>query len=130
VPLDGRLDQQRYRYAAWSPSPLDGFKMSREEALTELARRYFRWIGPASIGNFQWFSGLGVKAAKEATAPLGLVPLEAGSDLLLFPDDREALASYRPPEEPRYALVGSIDGVMHLRRDVSSLVAEEDRERT
>src|SRR5436305_6592650 len=25
VPVDGRLDQQRYRYAIWNPSPLQGF---------------------------------------------------------------------------------------------------------
>src|SRR5207302_7712904 len=81
---------------------------------------------PASLANFQWFSGLGARAAKEAMAPLGLVPLEEGSDLLLFPDDRDSLFTYRPPDEPHYALVGSIDGVMHLRRDVVSLLADED----
>lgn len=130
VPVNGRVDQQRYRYALWAPSPLVGFEQSREEALTGLARRYFRWIGPASLANFQWFSGLGARAAKEATVPLGLVPLEEGSDLLLFPDDRDALFTYRPPDEPRYALVGSIDGIMHLRRDVVSLLADEDADQT
>src|SRR5207248_282854 len=65
VPVNGRVDQQRYRYALWEPSPLDGFAQTREEALTGLARRYLRWIGPASLANFQWFSGLGARAAKE-----------------------------------------------------------------
>jgi hypothetical protein len=130
VPTNGRLDQQRYRYALWSPSPLEGWTKSREEALATLAARYFRWIGPASLAHFQWFSGLGARAAKEAAAPLGLVPLEPGSDLLLFPEDREALCSYRPPAEPRYALVASIDGITHLRRDVASLLAGEDGGRT
>jgi DNA glycosylase AlkZ-like len=129
VPTNGRLDQQRYRYARWEPSPLAGWTKSREEALVELAARYFRWIGPASLAHFQWFSGLGARAARETVAPLGLVPLEAGSDLLLFPEDREALQGYRPPDEPRYALVASIDGITHLRRDVASLLAEEDRDR-
>lgn len=128
VPTNGRLDQQRYRYALWSPSPLEGFQMSREEALSELARRYFRWIGPASMAHFQWFSGLGVKAAKDAVAPLGLVPLGADADLLLFPDDLEALSRYRVPEEPRYTLVASIDGITHLRREIASLLADEDHE--
>ena len=35
------------------------------ESFTELARRYFRWIGPATLAEFQWFAGLGVKAAKD-----------------------------------------------------------------
>lgn len=129
VPMNGRVDQQRYRYALWSPSPLDGCAMSREEAVTELARRYFRWIGPASLAHFQWFSGLGVKAAKDAAQPLGLVPLAPGSDLLLFPDDLDALRSHRVPDDPRCALVGSIDGITHLRRDVASLLSDEDHER-
>src|SRR5262249_43354158 len=43
VPTNGRLDQQRYRYARWTPSPLDGWTKSREGALTELAARYFHW---------------------------------------------------------------------------------------
>ena len=129
VPVGGRIDQQRYRYALWEPSPLQGFGLSRSEAFTELARRYFRWIGPASLAHFQWFSGLGVKASKEAVEPLGLVPLEGGSDLLLFPDDLDALQSLRVPAEPRYSLVGSIDGIMLLRRALSALLSDEDRER-
>src|SRR5262249_23744394 len=129
-PTNGRLDQQRYRYALWQPSPLVGWKKSREEALTELAARYFRWIGPASLTHFQWFSGLGARAAKEAVAPLGLGPLEEGSDFLVFADDLDALGGYRPPVEPRYGLVASIDGITHLRRDVASLVKDEDRNRS
>ena len=56
IPLDGRLDQQRYRYALWRPNPLDKFKLSAEEAYTELARRYFGWIGPATPAQFQAFA--------------------------------------------------------------------------
>jgi hypothetical protein len=64
VPINGRLDQQRYRYALWKPNPLTKFATDVAEAYTELARQYFRWIGPATPAEFQWFSGLGVKAAK------------------------------------------------------------------
>ncbi|MCC2671321.1 MAG: hypothetical protein K0Q72_3792 [Armatimonadetes bacterium] len=129
VPMSGRLDQQRYRYALWEPSPLDGFELSQPDAFRELARRYFQWTAPASPAHFQWFSGLGVKATKEALAPLGLVPLESGSDLLLFPEQLEALHAFRVPEAPSYALVGSIDGIMHLRRELAELLSVEDRER-
>jgi hypothetical protein len=129
VPVNGRIDQQRYRYALWKPSPLEGIQMTKEEAYTELAWRYFRWTGPASLAHFQWFSGLGVKVSKEAIAPLGLIPLEAGSDLLILPADLDALRSYRVPQEPRYALVSGIDGVLLLRRDIQPLIADEDRDR-
>jgi hypothetical protein len=46
VPLNGRLDQQRYRYTRWQPDPLARFKLSREEAYTQLARRYFTGSAP------------------------------------------------------------------------------------
>src|SRR5205823_2048217 len=63
IPINGRLDQQRYQYTLWRPNPLKNFKLSAQEAYVELARRYFRWIGPASAGEFQQFAGLGVKDA-------------------------------------------------------------------
>jgi len=89
VPTNGRLDQQRYRYTAWKPNPLDKFKLSAEEAYTELARRYFTWIGTASLEEFQWFSGLGVKAAKAAVEPLKLVPVADGDLRLMHAQDRD-----------------------------------------
>src|SRR5579862_534151 len=85
VPVNGRLDQQRYRYALWRPNPLAKFKLSRDEAMTELARRYFTWIGPATAAGFQTFSGLGVKAAQAAMAPLKLVPLAERNPRLMLP---------------------------------------------
>jgi hypothetical protein len=123
VPTNGRLDQQRYRYVRWTPNPRRAFAPG--EAAVELARRWFRWTGPATLAEFQWFSGLGVKAAKAAVAPLGLVPLE-GTDRLLFPDDLDALRAFRAPAEPRYALVGSLDALFLLRRDVRSLLDPAD----
>jgi len=130
VPVNGRLDQQRYRYARWDPSPLSTCKLSRDEALAEMARRFFRWIGPASIAEFQWFSGLSAKAAKAVTADLGLVPFEEGSDRLMFPSDRDALDSFTMPKEPQYAMVSSLDAFFLLRREIRSLIVAADAERS
>jgi len=130
VPLNGRLDQQRYRYALWRPNPLAKFKLSTEEAFTKLAERFFRWIGPATVAEFQWFSGLGVKAAKAAVAPLKLVTLEPGDEKLLWPDDRESLLSLKSLKDPQYALVSGLDSVFLLRRDIKTLVAPEDLKRS
>lgn len=49
---------------AWLPP---GRQLSRDEALAELARRYFTSHGPATIKDFIWWSGL---AAAEARAGL------------------------------------------------------------
>ncbi len=126
VPIGGRLDQQRYAYARWTDSPLAGGGMPPEEAFVALARRYFSWIGPATLAQFQAFAGLGVKASKAATAPLGLVPIEADSPLLLLPDDLAALRAFTPPADPVYRLVASVDGHVLLRRDLDPLVDAAD----
>ncbi len=129
VPTNGRLDQQRYRYVLWQPNPLKRFNLSREEACTELARRYFMWIGPASLKEFQWFSGLGVKTSKAAIEPLRLEPEEVGSERLMFPEDRAALRDFKVPKQAQYRLVSSLDGISLLRRDLRSLVSEGDLNR-
>jgi hypothetical protein len=126
VPVNGRLDQQRYRYTLWRPNPLAGYGLSLEDCQTELARLYFTWIGPARLAEFQAFAGLGVKAAKAAAEPLRLEPLAAGEERLLLPEQRDELRSFATPREPRYALVSSLDGILLLRREVKDLVAEED----
>ncbi len=129
VPTNGRLDQQRYRYVLWKPNPLAKFRLSRDEAASELARRYFRWVGPATQAEFQGFSGLGVKVSQTAIAPLGLVPLDKGGDRMMFPEDREAYAAFRPPKEPQVALTSSIDALVLHRRDVKGLLDPKDLDR-
>ena len=129
ISTNGRFDQQRYRYTRWSPNPLAKFKLGPEEAQTELARRYFTWTAPATVAEFQWFSSLGVKAAKAAIEPLGLVPLDEGSGKLIFPADRDALRAFKPPKTPVYTLVGSIDGITLLRRALAELMEPPDQKR-
>jgi hypothetical protein len=130
VPVNGRLDQQRYAYVRWSPGPLASTALSLDAALTELARRFFRWVAPATLSEFQWFSGLGVKATRDAIAPLGLAPAEDGSDRLLLPEDVEAWRTFEAPASPQYALVSSLDAIAAARRDVPSLLDAKDRARS
>jgi hypothetical protein len=129
IAINGRLDQQRYKYALWRPTPLRGFKLSAEEAYTQLARRYFSWIGPATIAEFQWFSGLGVKAAKTAVEPLKLEPLKTGDDRLLLPDDRAKLEAFKTPIDPHYVLVAGLDSIALLRRDLKGILDPKDLDR-
>jgi hypothetical protein len=127
IPTNGRLDQQRYKYTLWNPNPLKGFKMDQDEVYVELARRYFRWIGPASLAEFQWFSGLGVKAAKAAVEPLQLASID---DLwLMFPDDLEAFHKHKPSKTANYRLTSGLDAIVLLRRDHKSLCAPDDLNR-
>ena len=126
IPQNGRLDQQRYKYQIWKPNPLASNSMIYSEALTEIGKLYFGWIGPASVAHYQWFTGTSGKVAKEALSPLGLVPIEEGCDLLMLPTDLEGLHSFRSPTEPHFNLVASLDSMILLRREVKSLLAQED----
>jgi len=126
IPVNGRLDQQRYRYTVWRPNPLSRCKLSAGEINVELARRYFKWIGPATLAEFQWFSGLGVKTGKAAMEPLQLEPLAKGDERLLLPGDREAWESFGVPKEPQYTLVSSLDGMALLRRDLRGMLDAGD----
>lgn len=127
IPVNGRLDQQRYRYARWQPNPLANSSLTPAQVYSELARLFFSWIGPATLAEFQWFSGLGVKAAKAAVEPLSLERVEESR--LLLAEDRGAFDSFAVPNEPRYALIAGIDGLSLLRRDVRGLLAPQDWER-
>lgn len=128
VPINGRFDQQRYAYVNWTPNPLASYPDSLEAAFTELARRFFRWVGPATLGEFQWFAGLGVKTTKQAVDSLGLVPMEPGSDRLLLPDDVATFGAFEAPTTPRYSLVSSLDPIAANRREMQSLIDNADRE--
>jgi hypothetical protein len=121
-PVNGRLDQQRYGYVRWGGVP----SLEPEVAHIELARRYFAWIGPASPAHFRWFSGLGAAVAKRALAEIGLVPLEEGSDLLVLPEDLDAVRAHRVPKEPAYSLVSGLDGLVLLRRDLPGVLDAGD----
>ena len=127
VPVNGRLDQQRFAYTLWRPNPLAKSKLSAEEVNVELARRYFGWIGPATTAEFQWFSGLGVKASKAAMEPLKLEP--AGDAGWLLPQDRERFESFQTPRQAQYVLASSPDGLSLLRRDLKGLLDDADVDR-
>jgi hypothetical protein len=124
VPVNGRLDQQRYAYTRWV-SPSTG--VDDGTARTELARRYFAWTGPASLAHFRWFSAFSAATAKVAVAGLGLV--DVGGGLLMLPDDVAAFEAYERPETPRYSLLAGIDALLLLRRDLAALVDPADASR-
>lgn len=106
VPVNGRLDQQRYLYTLWNVTP------EVDEPFTKLARLFFGWTGGTTAAEFQTFSGLGVNAAKAAIAPLGLI--NGGDGALMLPEDAEAYKAFAIPKKPQYALVGNLDGNGHL----------------
>jgi hypothetical protein len=124
VPVNGRLDQQRYGYVRWT-APSTG--LPDEAARAELARLYFRWVGPASLAHFRWFSGFSAANAKAAIADLDLV--DVGDELLLSPDLADEYEAYSAPAQPGYSLLAGTDALVLLRRDHRSLLDAADVER-
>ncbi|HZN98175.1 MAG TPA: winged helix DNA-binding domain-containing protein [Gemmatimonadales bacterium] len=53
-------------------------RLSREEALAELAERFFRSHGPATVRDFVWWSGIGTPDAKRALEMIRARPQEVG----------------------------------------------------
>ena len=132
VAIEGRLDRQRYRYVRWEPNPIGKGRLSLEELALELGRRFFRWAGPATVTQFAWWSGLGVKAARAASQELGVVLLgevegiEKAEERLLYPDDRDALLAFEVPRAPKVAFVAALDNLVHLRREVLAHLHADD----
>ncbi|RSN58888.1 hypothetical protein DMH01_23070 [Amycolatopsis sp. WAC 04182] len=127
VPANGRLDQQRYGYVRWTPSPRGGLS-DMDTARAELARRYFSWAAPASLRHFRWFSGFTAASAKKIAEQLELVPLD-GTDLLMPKEIADEFAAFAVPSKPSYALLAGIDGIHLLHREMLRLLADADVER-
>jgi Winged helix DNA-binding domain len=125
VPKDWALEAQSYRYELFSDAPNVGDSYAKEQCYADLAERYWNWIGLASLTHFQWFSGLGVGAAKKATEGLNLVPVD-GTDLLIHADNLDEFREFEVPKDPVYRLVTALDSLFLLRREVESLFDAKD----
>ena len=122
----GRLKGYAIAKPVYGPHGGTTWHFHLTEAGTELARRFFRWIGPASLKNFQTFSGLGVRASQAAVEPLRLEPMEDG---LCLPEDRAKFEAFKAPKNPQYAVVSVMDAINLLldnfnQNDLSNLILD------
>jgi hypothetical protein len=102
---------------AWAPP-------AEEEALAELARRYFRAYAPASVHDLAHWLGLGVAVGRRAIASLGgeLTETAAG---YAFAGDVDALSA-APPEREAWPvrLLGRFDPLLLAHKDKDWIVPE------
>lgn len=127
VPLDGRLDRQRYAYTLWD---LGVQASSDPEAdLQALTRLYFGWVGTATLAQLQAFSGLGARAVRAAAERAGLAPLTPGDTRLILPEDRADLEAFQPSDAPRPLFLSNLDGLLLHRREVGPLLDPSDASR-
>ena len=73
--------------------------LARDEALSELTRRYFTRRGPATARDFAWWSGLTVADARR-----GIALLDSALERLTIDDTDHWIAADAPPRPPRRAL--------------------------
>ena len=64
IVCSGPLCGRQHTYAAYGSRVRKPRRMSRDEALAELTRRYFQSHGPATTRDFAWWSGLTVADAR------------------------------------------------------------------
>ena len=90
--------------AAWLPAPLA--RLEPEAARTELARRWLKAFGPATVADLKWWTGWTLTQAREALAAVGAVEIELdGAPGVVDPDDVEP----EPPAGPWAALLPALD---------------------
>lgn len=102
--LDGRAESVR--------------AMDRDEALAELARRYFASRGPATLKDYAWWSGLGTEDARAG--------LEVAKSALVQ-ETVKGQVYWRSMADPRPRGTGGVRGVYLLPAFDEYLVAYADR---
>ena len=74
-----------------------GLDYGREEASTELVRRWLRTFGPGTFGDLKWWTGWKVPQLRSALSGVDVVEVDLdGSDGLILADDLEPIASVGP----------------------------------
>ena len=123
VPVNGRLDQQRYGYTAWG---LEAAALTPEQVRTRLMERYLGWTGGATLKQTQWFTAFTVAQTKAALAGAGAVEVDG---LWMLPADADAREGFRAPAEEQIQLLAGSDSLFLLRRNAAGHFAEEARGR-
>lgn len=126
VPVNGRLDQQRYGYTLWGLPPT---ALTDDAARSLLVERYLGWTGGATVKQSQWFTGFTLAHTKAALAAIGAVgiPTANGEVLWMLPDDVGRLAAFEAPAKEQIQLLAGTDSMVLLRRNSGDLFADEDK---
>ena len=123
VPVNGRLDQQRYAYTAWGLAPAP---QTPEQARATLMGRYLGWTGGATLKQTQWFTAFTVAQTKAALAAAQAVEVDG---LWMLHADVDARENYTAPREEQIQLLAGTDALFLLRRNAASYFAQDDQDR-
>lgn len=123
VPVNGRLDQQRYSYTVWD---LPSTGENDEQLRSRLVQRLLRWTGGATLGQLRWFTAFTVAQSKTALSDVGAVSVNttAGEELWMMPQDLVKLTKFVRPAEEEIQLLSGSDSLVLLRRNSADLFDE------
>ncbi|PQZ86725.1 hypothetical protein CQ018_18705 [Arthrobacter sp. MYb227] len=126
VPVNGRLDQQRYSYTLWD---LPSTGANDEELRARMVQRFLGWTGGATLGQLRWFTAFTVAQSKAALSAVGATPMNtaAGEELWMMPQDLSKLAKFVIPAEEDIQLLAGSDSLVLLRRNSADLFDEVGR---
>lgn len=105
----------------WIPA---GRQLSGEEALAELARRYFLSRGPATLRDFAWWSGLKLAEARAGLhAAQSELRAQTINDITYWSDPK--IETLRAPARPRARLLPPFDEFTVAYKDRSAVIDPE-----
>lgn len=100
--------------------PKDARTFDRDEALAELATRYFRSHGPATLRDFAWWSGLTVKDARAGIASAAPALVESTFDGRVHWTSSETPVP--PPKSAAALLLANYDEYLIAYRDRGAVI--------
>jgi Winged helix DNA-binding domain len=119
VICSGPRQGKQFTYALLEERAPRARALAGDEALAELAKRYFASHGPATVRDFVWWSGLTVKQAKTGLDALGRKAASDAADGVTYWSVPGPSSSVKkpPPGVPAVYLLPNYDELMNALRD-------------
>jgi hypothetical protein len=118
VICSGPRKGKQFTYALVDERAPRGLALKGDEALAELAKRYFASHGPATVRDFVWWSGLTVKQAKTSVELLGRQARSETIDSMTYWSVPSVAAKKKAlPDGPAVYLLPNYDELMNALRD-------------
>lgn len=115
---NGPMRGRRHTYLPFDAVVPAGAQPSRDQALAELARRYFLSHGPATLGDFAWWSGLTLSDCRDGVAAIaGELREEHGPDGTAWYSDP---ALRDPPPRTQAMLAANVDELIVAHQDLKA----------
>ncbi len=124
----GKTKARKQTYAIFSERVPHKKKITRDEAMAELAKKYFTSHCPATLQDFAWWSGLSIRDAEQALEMIKPTLISEDINSLTY----WISGSYSPPKvnEKLMYLLPAYDEFVISYKDRSSIFSVENQKKT